>query len=94
MRHSDLLTGAVGELNDCNGVCNGVLAFWHDLHDSSVALRGSHDDVLVEEVVLEDLTDLVTTSDDRTGAFLEVWYEGVLAVLVQRGKIDTARYED
>jgi len=59
-----------------------------------VALRGSHDDVLVEEVVLEDLTDLVTTSDDGTGAFLEVWYEGVLAVLVQRGKIDTARYED
>ena len=94
MGHSDLLTGTISQLDDSNGICNGVLALWHDFHNSSMALRGSHDDMLVEEVVLEDLTDFVATSYDGAGAFLEVWHESVLAVLIQRGKIDTARYED
>ena len=49
--------------------------------------------MLIEEVVLKDVTEFVTAGDQR--AWVEVGRdESVLASLVQRGQIDTARHED
>ena len=50
--------------------------------------------MLVEKIVLEDMTDLITASDDSTRSFLVVGNEGVEAVLVEGGEIDTTRHED
>ena len=50
--------------------------------------------MLVEKIVLEDMTDLITASDDGTRSFLVVGNEGVEAVLVEGGEIDTTRHED
>lgn len=58
-----------------------------------MALRWSHDDMLAEEIVLEDVAKFVTASDERARAFLKVGHESVEFVLIERGQIDTTRHE-
>ena len=50
--------------------------------------------MLVEEVILEDVTEFVTAGADGTWALLWVRDEGVLAVLIKRGQIDATGHED
>jgi len=94
MRHANVLALAVGELNDGDALRDVVLAFRHDFNDGTVALGRGHDDMLAEEIVLEDVTELVTTGDDRTWALLVVGHESVELVLVEGGQIDATRHED
>jgi hypothetical protein len=94
MRHADVLALTVGQLDDGDALTHVILTLGHDLHDGTMALRGSHDDMLVEEVVLENLTNFVTASDDRAGALVMVRHKGVETVLVKGGKIDSTGHED
>ena len=50
--------------------------------------------MLMEKIILEHMTNLISASDDGTRAFLVVGNEGVEAVLVEGGEIDTTRHED
>ena len=49
--------------------------------------------MLIEEIIFEDVSKLVTTGNERAWAFFEIWHERVQFVLIKRGKIDTTRYE-
>ena len=94
MRHADIHSLAVDGLNDGDAVRHGVLSLRHHLNDGTRALGRSHDQMLVEEVILEDVTEFVTASADGTWALLGVRDEGVLAVLIKRGQIDATGHED
>ena len=50
--------------------------------------------MLMEKIILEHMTNLISTGDDGTWAFLMVGNEGIEAVLVEGGEIDTTRHED
>lgn len=50
--------------------------------------------MVAEEIVLKDVTKPVTTGDKRAWALLEVGYERVEFVLVERGQIDATGHED
>ena len=50
--------------------------------------------MVTEEIVLEDVTELVSASNERAWALLEVGDERVEFVLVERGQIDATRHED
>ena len=94
MRHADVNSLAGGGLDGGDALANGVLTLGLNLNDSSVGLGRSHDDMLVEKIVLEDVTNLVTASDEGAGTHVGVGHERVEAVLVQGGQIDAARHED
>lgn len=49
--------------------------------------------MLREEIVLEHVSELVTTSNERTWGLFEVGDEGVFAGLIKGGEIDTTGYE-
>ena len=94
MRHTELNTLALGGLDNGNTLCHVVLTLRHNLNDCTAALRRCHNQMLVEKIVLEHMTDLISTGDDGTRAFLVVGNEGVEAVLVEGGEINTTRHED
>ena len=94
MRHLDLLLFAVGELDDGHALGDSVLAFGHNLNDCTIAFGGSHDNVLMEKIIFEDMTNLVTTSDDGAWLLIVIGHEGVQAVLVEVVQLDTAGHED
>jgi len=94
MRHADVLLLAVGGLNDGDALRDSVLSLGHDLNDCAAALGRSHNDMLVEEIVLENVTDLVTATDEGAGAHGVVGHEGVNAILIEGRKIDTTGHED
>ena len=50
--------------------------------------------MITEEIILKDMTKLVTAGDERAWALLEVRDERVESVLIERGQIDAARHED
>ena len=50
--------------------------------------------MVTEEIVLKDVAELVTASDERAWAHREVGDERVEFVLVERGQIDAARHEN
>ena len=50
--------------------------------------------MVAEEIVLKDVTKPVTTGDERAWTLLEVGYERVEFVLVERGQIDATGHED
>ena len=64
MRHADFLALAVGKIDDGDALGHVVLALRHDLNDRAVALGRSHDDMITEEIVLEDVTEFVTAGDE------------------------------
>ena len=94
MRHAELDALALGGLDDGNTLCHVVLTLGHNLNDCTTALRRGHDQMLMEKIILEHMTNLISTGDDGTWAFLVVGNEGVEAVLVEGGEIDTTRHED
>lgn len=83
MRHADVLLLAVGELDDGYAIGDCVLAFGHNLNDRTIALGWSHNDMLMEKVIFENVTDLITASDDGTRSLIVVRHEGVLTILVE-----------
>jgi len=93
MRHADVLLLAVGELDDGDAIGDSVLAFGHNLDNCSIALGWSHDDMLMEKVIFENVTDLITASDDGARALVVVRHESVLTILVEGGEIDTTGHE-
>ena len=94
MRHADLLALALGGLDDSDTLRDVVLSLGHNLNDGTVALGGSHNDMLREEIILEDVANLVATGNERSGAHLEVGDERVQLVLVKGGQIDATGDED
>ena len=94
MRHADVLALAIGGLDDGDALGDVVLALGHDLNDCTIALGRRHDDMVTEEIVLKDVAELVTASDERAWAHREVGDERVEFVLVERGQIDAARHEN
>ena len=94
MRHTDVLALAVGGLDDGDALRNVVLTLRHDFNDSTVALGRSHDDMLTEEIILENVSELVSAGDEGTWALLEVGNERVEFVLVEGGQIDATGHEN
>ena len=94
MRHADVDALAIGGLDDSDALGDIVLSLRHDLNDGTVGLGRSHNDMLGEQIVLEDVTHLVTASDEGAGAHLEVGDEGVKSILIEGRKIDTTRDEN
>jgi len=93
MRHAELLALTGGSLNDSNTLRDSVLTLGHDLNDSTSALGRSHDNMFGEEIVLEHVSELVTTSNHRAWGLFEVRDESVFAVLIKGGEIDTTGHE-
>ena len=50
--------------------------------------------MLMEKIIFEDMTKLVTASYYGTWGLSRVGDEGVFTVLIKGGKIDTARYKN
>lgn len=94
MRHADLLALALGGLDDSDALRDVVLSLGHNLNDGTVALGRSHNDMLREEIILEDVANLVATGNERSVAHLEVGDERVQLVLVKGGQIDATGDED
>ena len=94
MRHADVHSLAVDQLNDSDAVRDGVLSLGHHFDNGTRALGWSHDKMLVEKVVLEHMAEFVATSADGAWALGWVGDEGVLAVLIEAGQIDATGHED
>ena len=50
--------------------------------------------MLMEKIIFEDMTKLVTTSYYGTWGLSRVGDEVILAILIKGGKIDTTRYKN
>jgi len=94
MRHANVLLLAGGGLDDSDALRDSVLSLGHNLNDGTVALGRSHNEMLVEEIVLKNVTNLITASNEGAGGHSEVGHEGVHAVLIEGRKIDTTGHED
>ena len=94
MRHGDLLSLAAGSLDDSDALGDSVLTLGHNFNDGTTALRGSHDDMLMEKIILEDMTNLITAGDDRARLLIVVRDEGVDAILVEVGQLNATGDED
>ena len=83
MRHADVLALSVGGLNDGDGLGYVVLTLRHNFNDCAAALGRCHDDMITEEIILKDMTKLVTAGDERAWALLEVRDERVESILIE-----------
>jgi hypothetical protein len=91
--HVDLLLLSF-VFNNNDWLAHGVVALRHDFLDSTLHLRGNHDLVLLEEIVLEGESDHITTSDWVIDLDIGVRSVGPLFVLIETGHIDTSGHED
>lgn len=92
MTHVDFLLLAV-VLEDDHGLAHGVRALGHDFLDATLELGWDHDLVLLEQIVLESVTNHITACDDIADLEISVRSVFPVLVLIEAWHIDTTGHE-